>query len=61
MTTTGAPGAEIITGISDQLEETIATFEALSGLHVCFLFSGTRETESGYREKNFLQIGRAHV
>jgi len=48
-------GSEIVTGISDQLEETIATFEALTGLNVCFLFSGIRETESGYREKNFLR------
>jgi AraC-like DNA-binding protein len=48
-------GSEITTGISDQLEETIATFESFTGLNVCFLFSGTRETESGYRETNFLR------
>ncbi|UCF97442.1 MAG: helix-turn-helix domain-containing protein [Spirochaetaceae bacterium] len=47
--------SEIITGISDQLEETIATFETLTGLRICFLFSGTRENESGYRETNFLR------
>ncbi len=48
-------GSEITSGISDQLEETITTFEALTALHVCFLFSGSRETESGYRETNFLR------
>jgi AraC-like DNA-binding protein len=55
MTAGDVLGSEIITGISDQLEETIATFEALTGLRVCFLFSGTRETDSGYKERNFLR------
>jgi AraC-like DNA-binding protein len=55
MTAGGVLGSEIITGISDQLEETITVFEALTGLKVCFLFSGTRETDSGYKERNFLR------
>lgn len=55
MATSEVLSAQIITGISDQLEETIATFENLAGLRVCFLFSGTRENESGYRETNFLR------
>jgi AraC-like DNA-binding protein len=55
MSTDEVLSSQIVTGISDQLEETITTFEELTGLRVCFLFSGTRETDSGYKERNFLR------